>query len=338
MKILVTGGCGYIGSAVCVELLLNNHDVIIVDDLRNSKIETLDRIESITGKHCLFYKVNLLNYNSLKDIFKNHKIDAVMHFAGSKSIPESHLDPILYYQNNVMGTINLLKTMQSANVYKLIFSSSAAVYGNSKNSFKEDSPLNPAHTYGKTKMIIEDILQDLCKVLKDWNITVLRYFNPVGAHPSGKLGEDSICKLGNLFPAILKVINGESDKILIYGNNYNTRDGTCIRDFIHISDLAMGHINALNKIGTPKNYNIYNLGVGINCTILEIIECFESVIGKSIPIEFTERRIGDVEISFANPSKAYRELNWKETKNSKQICEDSLRWELTKKNLNCKKL
>jgi UDP-glucose 4-epimerase len=257
-----------------------------------------------------------------------------MHFAGSKSVPESLINPVLYYHNNIIGTINLLNAMQKTNVHDLVFSSSAAVYGNSEKPIKEDYPLNPSHTYGKTKLIIENILQDLCEVSKDWNVTILRYFNPTGSYENGKLGENSINKLGNLFPAILKVISKEIDKLSIYGNKYNTKDGTCIRDFIHITDLAKGHLCALKEIGLLKNYNVYNLGTGKGYTISEVVKCFENIISSKIPIEFVSPRVGDVIVSIADPTKAFHELNWKTNKDLYQMCQDSLKWELEK---NCTK-
>ena len=313
MKILVTGGTGYIGSHVVVELLKNGHEVVILDNLINSKTTALNGIKKITGKSPIFYHTNLVNYGTVEKIFKDTKFDLVMHFAGLKSVSESIEKPVLYYQHNLTGTINLLKCMQNYHVEKIIFSSSATVYGDSKSAkYTEDMPTgrNITSPYGKTKYMIEEILKDVCASNPKFSAVVLRYFNPIGNHPSGFLGEDPNDTPNNLMPYIMKVANGELKELSIYGNDYDTPDGTCRRDFIHVTDLAEGHLAAFRAIKTP-GFKAYNLGTGTPTSVLEIVNTFEKISGKELPHKFTPRRPGDLAEIWAGPSKAHKELLWK---------------------------
>ncbi|MBR3169115.1 UDP-glucose 4-epimerase GalE [Candidatus Saccharibacteria bacterium] len=312
MKILVTGGTGYIGSHVVVELLKQKHDVFILDSLINSKISVLKNIEKITHKTPTFYHTNLTNYGTVEKIFKDTHFDLVMHFAGLKSVSESVEKPLIYYQNNVTGTINLLRCMQNFHVEKIIFSSSATVYGDSNHKKRtEDMPTgqNIANPYGKTKYMVEEILKDVCASDPKFTAIALRYFNPVGNHESGFLGEDPNGIPNNLMPYIMKVANGELEKLSIYGNDYDTKDGTCRRDFIHVSDLANGHLAALKALKTP-GFKAYNLGTGKPTSVLEMVNAFEKISGNPLPHEFAPRRPGDLAEIWADPTKAKIELDW----------------------------
>lgn len=326
MKILVTGGTGYIGSHVVVELLQQNHEVTIVDNLINSKVEVLDYIEEITDKFPAFHEIDLLNYDALEELFIDENFDLVIHLAGLKSVSESIEKPGLYYENNLIGTLNLLKCMQLHDVKKLIFSSSATVYGLSDMPrCTEDMPTGQKITnpYGKTKFMIEEILKDVCNSDSDFSAVALRYFNPIGNHPSGLIGENPNDVPNNLMPYVLKVASGELEELSIYGNDYDTHDGTCRRDFIHVVDLAKGHLAAFRATNTP-GFKAYNLGTGAPTSVLELIEAFEKVSGRPLPHKFVPRRAGDIPEIWAGPEKAEVELGWKAELTVEDAIKDSL--------------
>ena len=328
MKILITGGAGYIGSHTIVELLLKDYDVIVMDNLSNSKFEVLRRIEKITGKKVYFYNKDLLDYSSLRKIFINHKIDAVIHFAGLKAVGESVEKPILYYENNLISTINLIKAMDEFNVKKLIFSSSATVYGIPKKvPIKESSLLNTTNPYGRTKYIIECMLQDLVDTHNNWEITSLRYFNPIGAHKSGLIGEDPSEKPNNILPYLTKVAIGTLPHVNIFGNDYPTVDGTGVRDYVHVIDLALAHIIALEKGLKKNNHQVYNVGTGKGTSVLELIKYLEEVSGNKVKYKITERRNGDIAICYADNSKMLAELKWSPNLGVKEAVEDAWRWQ-----------
>ena len=327
MKILVTGGTGYIGSHVTVDLLNKGHEVVIVDNLINSKVTVLDKITEITGKTPIFYYENLTNFEALQKIFDEHQFDSVIHFAGLKSVSESVERPLLYYCENITGTINLLKCMQDKGVEKIIFSSSATVYGDSDIKERlETMPTgqNIASPYGRTKYMIEEILKDVCISDPNFSAVALRYFNPVGNHSSGLIGEEPNGIPNNLMPYIMKVASGELQELSIYGNDYDTPDGTCRRDFIHVSDLAKGHLAALKALETP-GFKAYNLGTGTPTSVLEMVAAFEKISGKPLPHRFVARRPGDLAEIWANPSLAKKELGWQ----SELTIEDALKDTLT---------
>lgn len=326
MKILVTGGTGYIGSHMVVELLNEGHEVVIIDNLVNSKIEVLNKIQEIAKKTPIFYQEDLTNRTALEEIFKNHTFDLVIHFAGLKSVSESVEKPLMYYQENLTGTINLLKCMQKYQVEKIIFSSSATVYGDSNEAERvETMPTgqNIANPYGKTKYMIEEILKDVCTANPKFSAVALRYFNPVGNHKSGLIGEDPNGIPNNLMPYIMKVATGELKELSIYGNDYNTLDGTCRRDFIHVSDLAKGHLAAFEALETP-GFKTYNLGTGTPTSVLEMVQTFEKISGKPLPHKFVARRPGDLAEIWANPEKAKRELNWQTELTIEDAIKDTL--------------
>lgn len=328
MAILVTGGAGYIGSHTCVELLQAGYEVIVIDNLVNSKEESITRIREITGKALTFYKADLLDKQALNKIFKNKSIEAVMHFAGLKAVSESISFPLRYYHNNIAGTLTLLEIMQIHGVKKIVFSSSATVYGNPHTvPITEDFPLSTTNPYGQTKLIIEQILSDLYYSEPDWNIAILRYFNPIGAHPSGKIGEDPNGIPNNLVPYITQVAIGKLRVLNIFGSDYETPDGTGVRDYIHVVDLAAGHIKALQKLNENPGNVVYNLGTGKGYSVLEIINTFSKVTGKEIPYRFVERRPGDVAVSYADPSKANNELSWSAKYGLEEMCTDAWRWQ-----------
>jgi len=330
MKILVTGGLGFIGSHTVVELIEAGHEVVIVDNLCNSKIEVLDKIEKITKVRPKFYQINLLTIEDLRKIFDEHEFEGVIHFAGLKAVSESISMPIEYYENNLGSTINLLKCMKEKNIKKLVFSSSACVYGDPKeNPVDETAPANLAtNPYGRTKCFIEEILRD-CYIADNTNkFTILRYFNPVGAHASGLIGEDPNGIPNNLMPYILRVAEGKSDLLHIYGKDYDTKDGTCIRDFIHVVDLAKGHVKAIEHMDTD-GVHIYNLGTGKGTTVLEIVTSFNRVNGDLVKYDFVERRPGDVAVNFAKTDKAKSELGWTAELNIEDMCKDA--WNFSNK-------
>lgn len=315
MKILVTGGTGYIGSHTVVELQNQGHEVEILDNLFNSKITVLDKIKEITGKFPVFYQIDLLDYPKVHDLFAGTKYDAVIHFAGLKAVAESIEQPLRYYENNVTGTLNLLKCMAEFQVNKIIFSSSATVYGNTNYGKLDESMVTGVgitNPYGETKHVIEKILEAESQARPELSVVLLRYFNPVGAHSSGLLGEDPNGIPNNLMPVVMRVAEGKIKELQVYGNDYDTPDGTCIRDYIHVVDLAKGHLAALKATDTPGT-KIYNLGSGKGSSVLEIIKAFETASGRPLPYKIAARRPGDLAEIYADPKKAKQELNWQTT-------------------------
>ena len=329
MKILVTGGTGFIGSHTVVELLNKGHDVVIVDNLSNSKSCVLNRIYEITGKNVEFYNVDIRNYDDLDDVFKQHTFDCCIHFAGLKAVGESVEKPVLYYDNNVSGTLNLLKILDKYNCKNIIFSSSATVYGTpEKMPITEDCKVNNAtNSYGQSKIIIERMLSDLQYADKQWNIVILRYFNPIGAHKSSKIGENPFGVPNNLMPFITQVAVGKREFLNIFGNDYDTKDGTCIRDYIHVVDLAKGHVYALKNILDNKGLSVYNLGTGHGYSVLDVIKTFEKVNDVKIPYKFAPRREGDVMTNFADATKAKIELGWVAENTLEDMCKDAWNWQ-----------
>lgn len=321
MSILVTGGTGYIGSHTVVELLNNDKDVIVIDNFSNSKPEVLRKIKEITRRDFQFYEVDLLDYDALDKIFRINEIDSVIHFAGLKAVGESVKKPLNYYENNISGTINLLNIMKKYECKKIIFSSSATVYGeHNQVPYNEEMEIKHAtNPYGETKIIIENILKDLYKSDNEWNVCLLRYFNPVGAHESGLIGENPNGIPNNLMPFIMKVANKEIDHLNIFGNDYPTKDGTGVRDYIHVVDLAKAHVKSLEKSG----FNTYNLGTGNGYSVLELVNTFKEVNNIDVPYEIVPRRDGDIAECYANPDKANKELNWIAEKGIKEMCKDS---------------
>ncbi|MCF8045396.1 MAG: UDP-glucose 4-epimerase GalE [Desulfarculaceae bacterium] len=328
MKVLVTGGAGYIGSHTCVKLMEKNWEVAVVDNLSNSSEKCIDAVEEITGKSVMFYKTDLLDRSGLERIFKEHSFDAVIHFAGLKAVGESVCIPLAYYQNNITGTLTLLRVMRENNCRNIVFSSSATVYGDPPElPIKEDFPLSAANPYGRTKLMIEEILSDLHRSDPAWNIAILRYFNPVGAHESGRIGEDPAGIPNNLMPFISRVGIGRLDHVNVFGDDYNTPDGTGVRDYIHVTDLAEGHIRVLDPIFNGCGLAVYNLGTGKGASVLEMIRAFEKACGKPIPYRITERRPGDIAACWADPAKAEKELSWKAIKSLEEMCADTWRWQ-----------
>ena len=331
MSILVTGGTGFIGSHTVVELLEKNEDIIIVDNFINSKPDVLDKIRKISNKNFKFYEVDLLDEAKLEKVFKENNIEEVIHFAGLKAVGESVEKPIEYYHNNITGTLILLKLMKKYNCKKIIFSSSATVYGIPKEvPIKEDFPLATTNPYGSTKLMIEQILNDVCVSDKDFCAILLRYFNPIGAHKSGLIGEEPNGIPNNLMPYINKVAKGELDHLNVFGNDYNTVDGTGIRDYIHVVDLAKGHVKALEKARKMVGAEAYNLGTGNGYSVLQIVKAFENATGVTIKYEITSRRPGDVAECYSDPSKALKELGWKAEKTLDDMCRDA--WKFAKNN------
>lgn len=327
MKILVTGGTGYIGSHTAVELIQAGHEVEILDNLFNSKIGVLDIIEELTGVRPKFYEVDLLDAEGTEKVFADNNYDAVIHFAGLKAVGESVEQPLRYYENNITGTVNLLKSMSAHGVKKIIFSSSATVYGDpGVDSFTEDLPTGQGITnpYGRTKYMIEEILKDVCVADSEFSATILRYFNPVGAHSSGKLGEDPNGRPNNLMPIVMKVATGEYPELSVYGDDYPTEDGTCVRDYIHVVDLAKGHLAALDNMAS--GVQIYNLGSGKGTSVLEMIAAFEKASGEKLPYKIVGRRAGDLPTLYANPEKALSELGWKTELTIDDAMTDTLRY------------
>jgi UDP-glucose 4-epimerase len=330
MNILVTGGAGYIGSHTCVELLNAGHTVIAVDNLYNSKEESLKRVQEITRKPLEFYPVDLLDKDGLESVFSKHKIDAVIHFAALKAVGESVQQPLRYYHNNLSGTLSLCQVMAAHGVKNMVFSSSATVYGNAAPPLREDAPRDIeaiTNPYGRSKLITEEILRDLYISDKGWNIILLRYFNPVGAHKSGRIGEDPSGIPNNLMPYVAQVAVGKLKELPVYGNDYPTPDGTGIRDYIHVVDLAVGHVKALNKLKENPGVEAYNLGTGRGYSVLEVIHAFEKASGQTIAYTIKPRRTGDLPASFANPEKAENQLDWKATRDLDEMCQDAWRWQ-----------
>lgn len=332
MNILVTGGAGYIGSHTCVELLKNNHSVIIVDNLINSKVETIDKIKKISDKDVIFYEIDITDEVKVEEIFKLHKIEGVIHFAGLKSVGESVSKPLEYYYNNLVSTMVLSKMCIKYEVNKYIFSSSATVYGDQPSPLKENLELKKTtNPYGETKAMSERILADTANVNPSFSVALLRYFNPVGAHESGLIGENPNGIPNNLMPFITKVAKGELEKLSIFGDDYDTIDGTGVRDYIHVVDLAKGHVKAIEKL--DNGVNIYNLGTGRGTSVLELVNSFMKVNGLDVPYEIVERRPGDLATCFADSNKAEKELGWKAEKNIDDMVRDAWKFEKNNKRL-----
>lgn len=334
MKVLVTGGLGYIGSHTVVELLNNNNDVIVVDNLSNSNIETKEKIKKITNKDFLFYEGDVIDESFLNKVFDENEIDAVIDFAAYKAVGESVKKPLEYYTNNVSTVLVLLKVMKEHNVKKFVFSSSATVYGFREDGkpFKETDKIGMTfNPYGTSKYIVEMILKDVAKADPDFSVCILRYFNPIGAHESGLIGEDPKGVPANLMPYIVKVANRELDHLTVFGNDYNTKDGTGVRDYIHVVDLAEGHVKALNKIENEKGIFIYNLGTGVGYSVLDIVNTFIKVNKVDVPYEIGPRRAGDIDYCFSDPSLAIKELDWHPEKTLEDMCKDSYNYVLKNK-------
>ncbi|MGD8747792.1 MAG: UDP-glucose 4-epimerase GalE [Balneolaceae bacterium] len=328
MNVLVTGGAGFIGSHTTVELLENGDHVIVVDNLSNSKKEALDRVEEITGESLTFYKVDLLDKKGLDSIFAGNNIDAVIHFAGYKAVGESVEKPLMYYHNNITGTLNLCEVMDKYDVRKLVFSSSSTVYGDpEKVPVQEHFPLSATNPYGRTKLFIEEILLDLHTSDERWDIALLRYFNPVGAHPSGRIGEDPNDIPNNLMPYITQVAIGKLKELSVFGDDYPTHDGTGVRDYIHVVDLAKGHLKALEKLLSDPGIVTYNLGTGQGYSVLDVVKAFEKASGEKVPYKITDRRPGDIAANYADPSKAKKELGWKAHYGLVDMCKHSWNWQ-----------
>jgi UDP-glucose 4-epimerase len=328
MSILVTGGAGYIGSHVCLELVEAGFDVISVDNYSNSSTTALKRVEMLTNKPITQFTTDLRSRSEIVHVFETCTIEAVIHLAGLKAVGESVTQPIRYYQNNITGTLNLLEVMQQFGVKKLVFSSSATVYGD-PDSFPipENAPIRVTNPYGQTKAMLETVLQDIQTADSTWSIVLLRYFNPIGAHKSGLIGEDPKGIPNNLVPYITQVVTGKLEQLHIYGNDYDTPDGTGVRDYIHVLDLADGHVKALNKTQSTLGLHIYNLGTGNGFSVLEMVHTFETVVGSRIPYIITDRRPGDIPTCYADSSKAQQELGWSAVRGLKEMCEDAWRWQ-----------
>ena len=328
MKILVTGGLGYIGSHTCVELIKAGHEPVALDNLSNTTVAVAERVRAITGQILPFIVADIRDSAALDAAFAAHAFEAVIHFAGLKAVGESVEQPLRYYDNNVAGSVALFEAMQRSGVKTLVFSSSATVYGDPHTvPIREDFPLSATNPYGRSKLIIEDILRDLIKADPSWRIALLRYFNPVGAHESGLIGEEPNGIPNNLVPYIAQVAEGRREQLSVYGNDYPTPDGTGLRDYIHVVDLADGHVKTLSKLATGPSIVTYNLGTGRGNSVLEMVRAFESACGKSVPYQIVARRPGDIAACYADPSLAERELGWKAERNVAQMCTDSWRWQ-----------
>ena len=329
-KILVTGGAGFIGSHTCVELLNAGYEIVIVDNLYNSSEKSLDRVKELTGKDFAFYPYDIRDKENIRKVFEDHKIDACIHFAGLKAVGESCREPLMYYDNNIGGTLALCEVMAEYNCKKIVFSSSATVYGmNNISPLKEDMKTGgTTNPYGTTKYMIEIILDDFHKADKDWGVTLLRYFNPIGAHKSGRIGENPNGIPNNLMPYITQVAIGKLPYLNVFGDDYNTPDGTGVRDYIHVVDLALGHVKAVEKIlkDEPK-VNVYNLGTGNGYSVLDIVKAFEQASGQKIEYKIAPRRPGDLDVCYSDASKALNELGWKAERGLLEMCEDSWRWQ-----------
>ena len=329
MAILVTGGAGYIGSHTVLELLQQGSEVIVLDNLSNSSNESLKRVKQITEKEITFYQGDVQDRECLDEIFKHHNIDSVIHFAGLKSVGESVAKPIEYYQNNVQGTLTLVDAMRDAGVFKLVFSSSATVYGNPASlPIREDFPVGgTTNPYGTSKLMVEMILQDIVKSDDRFALALLRYFNPVGAHKSGLIGEDPNDIPNNLLPYISQVAVGRLEKLSVFGDDYNTKDGTGVRDYIHVVDLALGHLKALERIADNTGAHIYNLGTGNGYSVLEMVNAFEKASGQAVPYQISPRRSGDITACYAATEKAFNELGWQAERGIDEMMQDTWRWQ-----------
>ena len=329
MAVLVTGGAGYIGSHTCVELLESGYEVVVMDNLYNSNEKALERVEQITGKKVKFYNVDMLDKEAVNGIFEHEKIDSVIHFAGYKAVGESVRKPLEYYHNNITGTLNLCDVMRNHGVKKIIFSSSATVYGDPAFvPITEDCPKGQiTNPYGQTKAMLEQILTDMHVSDPEWSVVLLRYFNPIGAHKAGIIGEDPKGIPNNLVPYIAQVAVGKLEKLGVFGNDYDTPDGTGVRDYIHVVDLAKGHVKAMKKFDDEPQVRIYNLGTGKGYSVLQVLHAFEKACGKTLPYEIKPRRAGDIAQCYADPSKAKAELGWEAQYGIEEMCEDSWRWQ-----------
>ena len=328
MKILVTGGAGFIGSHTAVELLNDGYEIAVLDNLCNSNIKALERVKEITGKTFNFYEVDLLDYDATDKVFKNEKFDAVIHFAGLKAVGESVEKPLLYYHNNITGTLNLLDIMRKNGVFNIVFSSSATVYGSPKSlPIKEDFPLSTTNPYGSTKLMIEGILEDLYKADNRFSVTILRYFNPIGAHESGKIGEDPQGIPNNLMPYIQQVAIGKLPILSVFGNKYPTRDGTGVRDYIHVVDLSIAHVKAVEKKSGHTGVYIYNVGTGNGYSVFEMIKAFEKASGREVKYQICPNRPGDIAACYADASKAEKELGWTAKRGLEEMCRDGWNWQ-----------
>lgn len=328
MRILVTGGAGFIGSHTTVELLRAGHEVVVVDNFSNSKPEALRRVEELAGRSFAFHRVDLLDRDALEDVFRRQPVDAVIHFAAFKAVGESVAQPLRYYHNNVTGTLILCETMIAHGVKSMVFSSSATVYGDpARVPVKEDFPLSATNPYGHSKLMMEQVLRDVYRADPAWNIALLRYFNPVGAHESGRIGEDPNGIPTNLFPFITQVAVGRLPRLRIFGGDYPTADGTGVRDFIHVVDLAIGHVRALEKLAGQAGCRAYNLGTGHGSSVLAVVKAFEKAIGRPIPHEIVARRPGDAASCYCDPGLALRELGWKTERDLDAMCRDAWRWQ-----------
>ncbi len=327
--ILITGGCGYIGSHVVLNLLNLNYSIVILDNFSNSSKKIIERIRKISNKSFIIVEGDISNRDILKSIFLKYSIKGVIHLAGLKAVGESEIYPMRYYKNNVNGSLILFEEMEKANVKNLVFSSSASVYGKKKNFiFTEDDSVMPQNVYGRTKLIIENILKDIQKSSKDWSVVILRYFNPIGAHQSGLIGENPFNLPSNLLPSVTQVAIGKREQLFVFGNNYSTSDGTCKRDYIHVEDLAKAHLYALNYLfKNDISVSIFNIGSGKAYSVLEVIRIFEEVSGIHIPFKIIDRRPGDISECLADPSKAEMILGWKAKLNLRKMCEDAWRWQ-----------
>ncbi len=328
MSVLVTGGAGYIGSHTVIQLLENNKNVVIVDNFSNSNPIVLDRIKQITNKDFKFYEIDTTNQEELEIVFKENKIDSVIHFAAYKAVGESVAKPLEYYTNNIVNTLSVLNLMKKYDVKKFVFSSSATVYGDPHTCpITEDFPLSTTNPYGATKLMIEDMLRDISKADSTFNIAILRYFNPVGAHSSGLIGEDPNDIPNNLMPYVSQVAVGKLEQLSVFGNDYNTPDGTGVRDYIHVVDLANGHLKALDKLDTNCGLVTYNLGTGNGYSVLDMVKAFSEASGRNVAYKIVDRRPGDVAMCYADPTKANEELGWEAKYGIKEMCEDAWRWQ-----------
>ena len=329
MKVLLTGGAGYIGSHTAVECLNAGHEVVVFDNLSNSCQISLARVQQITGRELIFVQGDIRDREALRDLFAQHAIDAVIHFAGLKAVGESVEKPLLYYDNNLVGSIMLFNAMAEAGVKSIVFSSSATVYGDPASvPITEDFPLSATNPYGRSKLFIEEMLRDIAKSDPEWSISLLRYFNPVGAHPSGLIGEDPKGIPNNLMPYIAQVAGGRRPSLNVFGGDYPTKDGTGVRDYIHVVDLAQGHVAALNKMGLgDKGVKTWNLGTGQGMSVLDMVQAFEAASGKKIDYKIVARREGDVAQCWADPARAQRDLDWRAGLGLSRMCEDTWRWQ-----------
>ena len=329
MSILITGGAGYIGSHTCVELLNAGYDVVVVDNLYNASEKALERVEEITGKKVVFYNADIRDKEAMNDIFDKEKVDAVIHFAGLKAVGESVVKPIEYYENNIAGTLNLCDAMRNHGVKNIIFSSSATVYGSPEEMpITEECPKGQCtNPYGWTKSMMEQIMTDVQKANPDMNVILLRYFNPVGAHESGRIGEDPKGIPNNLMPYISQVAVGKLEKLGVFGDDYDTPDGTGVRDYIHVVDLAKGHVKAIDYIFSNPGLDVINLGTGVGYSVLDMVKAFGKACGKEIPYEIKPRRAGDIAMCYADPAKAAKVLGWKAEKGLDEMCADTWRWQ-----------